>query len=162
MGNHEAMMLDFLNAPVESGPRWLKHGGIQTLASFGISGATEASEGTDLLRARDALYDVMGEEMVDWLNNLDPIGWSGNVAVVHAGADPSTPLEKHDPDTFVWGHPDFSRKPRRDGFWVVHGHTVVDAPSMKDGRISIDTGAYATDRLTAAVLSKDGVEFMST
>lgn len=162
MGNHEQLLLNFLKSPETQGRRWLRNGGLQTLASFGVSGVTESS-GTDaLMRARDDLFDAMGDQMVNWLANLECIAWSGNIAVVHAGADPNTPLEEHAPDIFIWGHPEFRKTPRTDGFWVVHGHTIVDQPKMQDGRISIDTGAYATGQLTAAVFSPDGVEFIST
>lgn len=162
MGNHEQLMLNFLKSPETQGRRWLRNGGLQTLASFGIAGMTETSGAEALLNARDSLYDAMGDQMVAWLAGLECIAWSGNVAVVHAGADPSTPLEDHDPDTFIWGHPDFCKTQRADGFWIVHGHTIVDHPKMRDGRISIDTGAYATGQLTAAVFTPDGVEFIST
>ena len=43
-------------------------------------------------------------------------------------------------------------EPRRDGQWVLHGHTITDMPQMQAGRIAIDTGAYATGRLTAALV----------
>jgi serine/threonine protein phosphatase 1 len=162
MGNHEQLMLNFLKSPESHGRRWLRNGGLQTLASFGVSGVTDSSGAEGLTRARDNLYDTMGEKMVAWVAGLDCIAWSGNVAVVHAGADPSTPLEEHSPETFIWGHPEFRKKPREDGFWIVHGHTIVDRPKMQNGRISIDTGAYATGQLTAAVFAPDGVEFIST
>ena len=162
MGNHEAMLLNFLTSPDTEGPRWIGNGGVQTLASFGITGVTETSGRDLLLDTRNALFDAMGQDLVHWLANLEVIGWSGNVAVVHAGADPHVALHKQEPDVFVWGHPDFHKVPRNDGFWIVHGHTIVDHPKMKEGRISIDTGAYATGQLTAAVFTKDGVEFLST
>lgn len=162
MGNHEAMMLNFLTDPENTGGRWIRNGGLQTLASFGVGGTTETSDGEALLRTRDALFDAMGEDMIQWLSGLECVASSGNVVVVHAGADPNTPLRDHTPDTFIWGHPDFRRKPRSDGTWIVHGHTIVDSPRMRNGRISIDTGAYATGQLTAAVFTKDGVEFVTT
>jgi serine/threonine protein phosphatase 1 len=31
----------------------------------------------------------------------------------------------------------------------VHGHTITDAPDVQPGRVGIDTGAYASGRLTA-------------
>jgi serine/threonine protein phosphatase 1 len=162
MGNHEQMMINFLQSPDTEGRRWLRNGGLQTLASFGIAGVTETSGGEALTHARDDLFEAMGDSMVSWLAGLESFAWSGNIAVVHAGADPNIPLEQHDPETFIWGHPEFRRKPRTDGFWIVHGHTIVDRPKMHDGRISIDTGAYATGQLTAAVFTPDGVEFVST
>lgn len=161
MGNHEAMLLDFLKDPQNRGRRWLRYGGLQTLASFGVADVTETSGGAALLAARGALFEAMGQDLVHWITTMDCIAWSGNVAVVHAGANPSLSLDRHDADTLIWGHPDFGRVHRTDGFWIVHGHTIVDKPIRKDGRISIDTGAYATGRLTAAVVSQDGIEFIT-
>jgi len=45
---------------------------------------------------------------------------------------------------------------------VVFGHTIFEEPFHKTGKISIDTGAYATGKLTAAVLEGDSVRFIST
>ena len=86
---------------------------------------------------------------------------SGNVHVVHAGADPARPLDRQSAHTLIWGHPDFLRRPRRDGQWVVYGHTIVDVVAAENGRIGVDTGAYATGRLSAALITRDGVESLS-
>ena len=51
---------------------------------------------------------------------------------------------------------------RTDGIWVVHGHTITERARPKDGRIPVDTGAYATGRLTAALLETGKVQFFST
>jgi serine/threonine protein phosphatase 1 len=87
---------------------------------------------------------------------------TGNVTVVHAGADPAKPLDQQAHRTLTWGHPDFRTTPRRDGQWVLHGHTIVDAPSADQGRIAVDTGAYATGRLTVARVIPGEVSFEST
>jgi len=44
----------------------------------------------------------------------------------------------------------------------VHGHTPVDSPVCRSNRIGIDTGAFATGRLTAVVLDGTGARFLST
>jgi len=162
MGNHEAMMLNFLADPAGQGRRWIRNGGLQTLASFGIAGVTESAGSDALLRTRDSLFEAMGQDLVSWVANLECVASSGNIIVVHAGADPHTPLAEHTPDTFIWGHPEFRKTPRSDGIWVVHGHTIVDDPKVKDGRISIDTGAYATGVLSAVVFKSEGAEFLTT
>lgn len=160
-GNHEVMLLTFLDAP-KTGSNWLRNGGLQTLASFGIAGLSESAEGAPLEQASAALGAAMGDELINWLRNL-PLFWqSGNVAVVHAGADPAASISTQRKDFLLWGHPDFTVTPRADGIWVVHGHTIVDAPTISNGRIAIDTGAFATNRLTAARISADGVSFIST
>jgi len=48
IGNHEDMMLGFIDDPEKKGARWLRYGGLQTLASFGIGGVTSSSEGAAL------------------------------------------------------------------------------------------------------------------
>ncbi len=151
-GNHEAMMLSFLDAPRQAGPAWLRSGGLQTLASFGIGGLTELSRGEALDTAAERLQAAMGAELLAWLQDLPLMHRSGNVAFVHAAVDPAMPLNIQAEQTLLWGHPDFVTTPRSDGIWVAHGHVIVDAPVMEQGHIAVDTGAYATGRLTALVL----------
>lgn len=155
-GNHEDMMLGFLDTPERKGRRWLRYGGLQTLASFGVAAIPETAGGDLLLQTRDALADAMGAPMIAWLRQLPTSHQSGNVAVVHAGADPALPIAMQSDATLMWGHPAFDSQKRRDGTWVVYGHVIQDAPLQKAGRIGIDTGAYATGRLTAAQLTPDG------
>jgi serine/threonine protein phosphatase 1 len=161
-GNHEQMCLSFLDDPATNGRAWIRNGGLQTLASYGVSGVGPGSGAKDLRRARDALAMAMGDRLIDWLSGLPLIWQSGNVAVVHAGADPCKPLNAQPSQALLWGHPDFTKRIRDDGQWVIHGHTIVDEPIIENGRIALDTGAYATGRLTAALLDKGGLEFRQT
>jgi serine/threonine protein phosphatase 1 len=45
---------------------------------------------------------------------------------------------------------------------VVHGHTITDAPVIRANRIGIDTGAFASNRLTCLVLEGSGRRFLTT
>lgn len=160
-GNHEAMCLDFLEEPERQGPRWLRNGGLQTLASFGVGGLGINPKPSALRDAAERLEVAMGAELISWLRTR-PVRWqSGNVAVVHAGADPAVPIEEQEEAALLWGHPRFSSDARVDGIWVVHGHTILDEPVAVDGRIGVDTGAYATGRLTAALIRSGEVSFIS-
>ncbi|SHF37153.1 hypothetical protein SAMN05444279_1325 [Ruegeria intermedia] len=158
-GNHEEMLLAFLEDPITNGPRWLRYGGLQTLASYGISSVTETSNGLELEAIRDNLRQKMGAEQVFWLRTLPYCHRNGNVAVVHAGADPRVSLEDQFRDTLVWGHPGFGKELRQDGLWIAHGHTIVDAPGAENGVISVDIGAYATGRLCIAHIAEGEVGF---
>lgn len=151
-GNHEEMFLDFLREPEEKGERWLRYGGLQTLESFKGLALGNALAERDFLRIRDGLAEQLGKDLSGFLETMPRLWKSGNVAVVHAGADPRKPLESQRPANLTWGHPAFGQLPREDGLWIVHGHTVVDMPMMANGVISIDTGAYAKGRLTAAII----------
>jgi serine/threonine protein phosphatase 1 len=159
-GNHEAMLLRFLDDPVANGPLWFRNGGLQTLASFGIAAPDQAMAPEALQQAARHLSQGMGAGMIAWLRALPLVYRSGNVLAVHAGLDPRRPPEAQDTEALIWGHPDFLRRPRQDGYWVVHGHTIVDSPAVTAGRIAIDTGAYATGRLTAARIAAGQVTFL--
>lgn len=155
LGNHERMCLDFIDNPEEKGARWLRYGGLQTVASFGVSGTPN-----DPVALRDAMVAAMGDEMITWLRDL-PLSYSnGNVYAVHAAAHPEKPIDEQPEKLLIWGHPKFGKQPRRDGLWVVHGHTIVDMPQVSQGVVSIDTGAYATGRLSAAIFASNDVQIV--
>lgn len=159
MGNHEEMMLAFLDDPVRHSARWLRHGGVQTLASFGLTAPQDPYACDVLADLAGDLHAAIGEDLIDWLRHL-PSSWrSGNVAVVHAAADPALSLDAQASETLRWGHPSFPKIPRRDGVWVVHGHVVVSEPRLRGRVVSIDTGAWATDRLTVAHVSPGELRF---
>ena len=161
-GNHEAMMLEFLDDPIAKGGRWLRNGGEQTLASYGIT-LNEDSTVDQVVTARQHLQAALLDGSETWLRSL-PLSWtSGNLMVTHAGPDPDEPTEGQDDKVFLWGHSRFLRAPRNDGLWVAHGHWIRDKPICADGRINVDTGAWATGRLTAALIGTDGtVRFIAT
>jgi serine/threonine protein phosphatase 1 len=155
MGNHERMCLDFLDNPEERGGRWLRNGGLQTVASYGVSGKQ-----TELTKMRDAFAMAMGDDAINWMMQRPLYAKFGNLYAIHAGADPEVPIEEQGEKPLIWGHPQFRKQPHRDGHWAVHGHTIVDQPKIEHGRVSIDTGAYATGVLTAAVFAGDEVSFI--
>ncbi|MCV6596336.1 MAG: metallophosphoesterase [Mangrovicoccus sp.] len=156
LGNHEAMLLAFLDAPKQSGARWLRHGGLETLASFGIPLGGPTLEPAQILALRDAFREAMGPELETWLRNRPSLWRSGSLVVTHAGADPSRAITEQPQNALIWGHRNFFQKRRSDGLWVAHGHVIVDHPCAEDGRISLDTGAYLTGRLTMARIDPSG------
>jgi len=161
MGNHEAMMLAFLANPRGRAERWLKFGGLQTLASFGVSVPSMAMTVDQRDIIANALKTALGPTLLDWIKSRPAMWQSGNVVAVHAALDPRRAPDDQQTECCLWGHKDFRRISRKDGVWVVHGHTVVDEPRHARGVISIDTGAYATDRLTAAVIEPAALRFIT-
>ena len=160
-GNHEAMLLSFLDEPERNAERWLRYGGLQTLASFGVGGPNPAA-GRDMQRVRDDLARAMGDARIDWLRDR-PLTWaSGNLLVTHAGADPARAPDDQRSRDLLWGPPAFMTETRTDGTWVAFGHVIQDAPFAAEGRIAVDTGAFATGILTAAIIGDGPVRFLTT
>jgi len=161
MGNHEDMLLQFLEDPQKRGARWLRNGGLQTLASFGLRGVRPEMGPDELEACRDRLQSEMGEPLVQWLTELTPSVISGNVLIAHAGADPAVSPQDQLDQTLIWGDPMFQSVDRRDGYWVAHGHTIVSTASAGRGRIAIDTGAFATGVLSAVCLDGSAPRFLT-
>jgi serine/threonine protein phosphatase 1 len=158
MGNHERMMLDFLIDPSARGPRWMREGGTATLASYGIDpdGLDQGTSPEDWTDAAAALAEALGDDSCSWIAER-PLFWqSGNLWAVHAGADPLRPMTDQTARVLLWGHPEFDTTPRQDEIWIAHGHVVQGAPSLSDGRIGLDTGAWSTGRLSAVAIRPDG------
>lgn len=159
-GNHEAMCLAFLDQPEAQGPQWLRNGGLQTLASFGVR--LPGADPEEIREAALRLRAAMGDAMVAWLRDR-PLWWrSGNVAAVHAGADPRRPLEEQEEEVLLWQRPHRGERARTDGVWIVHGHTIVDEPEVQGGRVNVDTGAFATGVLTALLMAPGAARFVQT
>ena len=166
MGNHERMMLDFIDDPLHNGRHWMMNGGDATLDSFRISGVTERASDAVFVEAAAELRRALSaieRGFETWLRGL-PLFWiSGDVAFVHAAADPARPITAQDDETMLWGHDDFFSVPRQDGYWCVHGHTIVDAPELSNRRVNVDTGAVHSGILSAAALMPhQPVRFLGT
>ena len=159
LGNHELMLLRFLSDPV-SGRRWLRYGGYETLLSYGVSIEADLDEPGELARLSEALGSAMGPHR-DFVEDLLPMHRNGNLLFTHAGADPGLPPEAQTIEALAWGVPAFETGARSDGLWVVHGHTIVDSPIVRDGRISIDTGAWKSGQLTALKMQGKDLSFLT-
>ncbi len=159
-GNHEVLLLKFLENPA-NGPRWLKNGGYETLLSYGIANITEDSPMDALTIASAQFAAAIGTNARNFLTNLSVSHLSGNVLVTHAGADPTVPIDKQDPKKLIWGPENFMKKKRKDKIWVAHGHYAEAVPTIENGRINVDTGAYFSNQLTAARILKDEIKFMT-
>ena len=160
-GNHEQMLLNFLDTPQKEGRAWLRNGGLQTLASFGVGHLSETAGPQALVTARDRLRGQLPDGLENWLRTLPLTYRSGNLCAVHASLDPSLALSDQPERALLWGSAQVGNARRADELWVIHGHTVVDEPMVNNGVISIDTGAYATNLLSAALIDPSGeIEFI--
>lgn len=159
MGNHERMMLDFIDDPAGRGALWLQNGGLDTLASFGITLRQRDTDTDVAVEIANALEAALPPGMQDWLRAL-PLRWSsGNVHCVHAALSPARAPDDQREEVLLWGHPNFMTVPRDDGQFVVYGHTIVPQAGVTGSRIAIDTGAYRTGRLSAVWVETGACHF---
>lgn len=158
-GNHEEAMLDFLGAG-EDAAAWLGWGGEQTLRSYGI----DLEEPVDFDALQIAFAEALPEPHFRFLMDLKRYHAEGAYVFVHAGLDPTRPLEaQRDRDLFWIREPFFNAAEEAfEGRIIVHGHTPVKRPDNLDWRINIDTGAVWSSRLTAVVLKGDRRSFIKT
>ena len=84
----------------------------------------------------------------------------GDYLAVHAGIRPGVPFEKQTAGDLLGIRQRFLQFDGDFGFIVVHGHTPVMAPELRPNRINIDTGAFATNRLTCLKIDADGARVL--
>lgn len=146
-GNHDETFLSFIDDPHEN-MGWLEFGGEETLESYGIDMTRLARHRGGAAGLRDILQATVPEAHVAFLRQLPVSVRFGGVLFVHAGVRPGVPLDEQDEDDFMWIREPFVSQPHGLGLTVVHGHTPANEPVFAPGRIGIDTGAFATGRLT--------------
>lgn len=147
-GNHEIAFLDFLKNPQEN-LLWLEHGGRETLLSYGIDvDYFLRNKKKGLQELKSTLAEAVNPEHVNFLESMPISLRAGSFVFVHAGLRPGIPLEEQSDEDMLWIREPFLAQGFEEGITVVHGHTPVLEPEFTRGRVAIDTGAFATDRLT--------------
>ena len=76
----------------------------------------------------------------------------GRYFLCHAGVQPGIPLDRQSDEDLLWIRDPFLNSKADFGKIIVHGHTPTERPEVLPNRINIDTGAFATGRLTCVVL----------
>jgi serine/threonine protein phosphatase 1 len=160
LGNHDQTLLDFLENPSLLRD-WRDFGGRETLMSYGVTPPRFDNE-MSYAQARDMLRSVMPPSHLDFLGSLKYFVTIGTYHFVHAGIRPGVALDRQAPEDLLWIRDEFLLSDVDHGVVVVHGHTPTEEPAKQSNRISVDTGAYATGRLTAAVLERTLCRFLST
>lgn len=152
MGNHEEAMMRAMD-PLEDRSQnlWLKFGGYETLASYGVPVATLGDE----LPTVDTLRQYIPERHRLFLDNLPDAIRFGDYVFVHAGVRPGVALEEQDPTDMRWIRHDFLEYRGDHGAFIVHGHSISTEPDIQPNRMGIDTGAYRSGTLTALGLEGD-------
>ena len=147
LGNHEEIFLKALAGDLKTLAFFTRIGGRETILSYGISEQEyrdcDYPELLELLRAR------VPQEHIAFLQRFEDLIVVGDYAFVHAGIRPDRPLEDQQTSDLRWIRSEFLEHRGPFEKVIVHGHTVTADAELKPHRIGLDTGAYASDKLTA-------------
>jgi len=157
-GNHEIFLAEFLEDPRILGA-WSQYGALPTLASYGLKPAINA-DFTEQVRLAVELRKAMPKSHAQFLAGLKLCLTCGDFFFVHAGVRPGTPLGRQREEDLLWIREDFLLHEEPFEKIIVHGHTPVREPDVRKNRINVDTGAYATGRLTCLKLEQDKILFI--
>ncbi|MDB5557651.1 MAG: serine/threonine protein phosphatase [Enterovirga sp.] len=160
LGNHEAMLLEFLERP-QAGEAWRRFGGIETVHSYGLEVA-DLRSANNLPAVAQALKAAIPDHHMAFLRGLQTSHRVGGYFFCHAGVRPGVPLEGQREEDLLWIRDEFIGSDASFGAMVVHGHTPSEQPTVRGNAIGIDTGAYITGRLTCLALGPTSMSFLST
>ena len=151
-GNHEEMFLEsFDDKSVLR--HFLKHGGRETILSYGIPKKEYNEASISTLQER--LHELVPQDHRTFMEGFEEFIVAGDFAFVHAGITPGVPLEEQKRRDLLWIRERFLAHDEPHPHIVVHGHTIFEDVDERSNRIGIDTGAFRFGRLTALVLEGD-------
>jgi serine/threonine protein phosphatase 1 len=157
MGNHEEMFLDSF-ADIEMLRHFVKHGGRETIMSYGLTKKEYRDLSLDELQ--ETLISLVPTSDRVFLEGFEDLILAGNYAFAHAGIDPFRPIEDQRSKDLRWIRERFLRNTAPLSHVVVHGHTIFEEVEDCGNRIGIDTGAFRTGILTALVLEGTGRRYI--
>jgi serine/threonine protein phosphatase 1 len=157
-GNHETLLEAFLSDP-GGGEHWRRLGGLETLHSYGVPVA-DLMLGRNYAEASQRLREALPPHHLDFLRSLKTSHSHGCYFLCHAGVRPGVPLDRQSDHDLMWIREEFLSSTVDFGKMIVHGHTPVETPDVRHNRINIDTGAFASGRLTCVVLEESGPRFL--
>lgn len=152
-GNHEEVLLRLLAGDWSLLGDWLRFGGAECVASYGLDPAE--LEQIEPARAVDRLRAAIPAEHRRFLEGFADTFSVGRYLFVHAGVRPGIPLAEQAQQDLRWIREPFLEHQDDHGFVVVHGHTISDDVEIRGNRIGLDTGAYRSGLLSAIGLEGD-------
>ncbi|MBO0662634.1 metallophosphoesterase [Jiella sp. MQZ9-1] len=155
IGNHDEWFHRFLADDLmpEETAGWLDQGGFETLRSYEVANVRDLE---DLRRAIHADWP----SHISLLEQASTIECIDTFAFVHAGIDPQRAISAQRREDCLWIRGRFMNHVGKLSHIVVHGHTPQKGglPTVTENRLSLDTGAVFTGKLSGAWLDREAHE----
>ncbi len=159
-GNHELIALKCLSDR-SLFDQWLRLGGLETLVSYGVR-PESPTRGNQIVELQSAFHHALPPKHFRFFRDLQNSFACGDFFFVHAGVKPDVELSQQKESDLFWIRGEFLSSNRAFGKIIVHGHTPTREIEVRPNRINIDTGAFATGRLTCLVLEDESASVIDT
>ncbi|MBY8820868.1 metallophosphoesterase family protein [Sphingomonas colocasiae] len=160
MGNHEEVFLRAIEGDARATRLLIRVGGRATMLSYGFTDQEYQDLDFDALTAR--LAEHVPAAHVAFIAGFEDMIEYGDYLFVHAGIRPGVDLAEQSVSDLRWIRDEFLRHDGSHGRIIVHGHSISDDVDQRPNRIGIDTGAFASGRLTAIALEGAERWFLQT
>lgn len=160
IGNHEEVLLRAIGGDARALRFLVRIGGRETLFSYGIDEEEYRRLDYDELAA--LVKERVPREHAEFMASFEKWIEIGDYLFVHAGLRPGVALADQSTSDLCWIRDDFLSHRDSFGKMVVHGHSITEEIDERPNRIGIDTGAFASGRLTAIGLERDQRWYLTT
>lgn len=159
-GNHEEVLLRAVGGDLGALRFLVRIGGRETLLSYGVS--EKEYRGLGFEELLELIQQKVPASHVAFLSAFENMIEVGDYLFVHAGLRPGVPIEDQKTSDLCWIRDEFLSHRDSFGKMVIHGHSITEEIDERPNRIGIDTGAFASGRLTAIGLEGEERWFLST
>jgi serine/threonine protein phosphatase 1 len=159
-GNHEQFAIRCLSDR-SLFDQWMRLGGMETLISYGVPRDSLAN-GRSIAELQAIFHNSLPQTHLRFFRDMQSSFACGDFFFAHAGVNPETELELQKESDLLWIRDEFLSSTRDFGKVVVHGHTPTQAVDVLPNRINIDTGAFATGRLTCLAIEEENLSVLDT
>jgi serine/threonine protein phosphatase 1 len=159
-GNHEQIAVKCLSNP-ELFNQWMRLGGVATLASYGVTPGNLLNRKT-VAELQSAFHSALPPAHFRFFRDQQTSFACGDFFFAHAGVRPRVELSRQTENDLLWIREEFLTSREDFGKTIVHGHTPTPEIEIRPNRINIDTGAYATGRLTCLVIEESSLSVIDT
>jgi serine/threonine protein phosphatase 1 len=160
MGNHEEVFLMAAGGDEGALRFLLRIGGRETLISYGLQ--PDELDSMELAQIAEWMAGAIPESHLEFIAKLEDKLVIDDYLFVHAGVRPEIPTDQQNPRDLRWIRDEFLAWEGDHDQLVIHGHSISEDVEICTNRIGIDTGAYATGRLTAIGLQGTDQWFLQT
>jgi serine/threonine protein phosphatase 1 len=157
-GNHELIALKCLTDQALF-DQWLRLGGLETLVSYGVP---PEINGKQIVELQLAFHSALPRKHFRFFRDLQSSFACGDFFFAHAGVKPNVELSQQKESDLLWIRGEFLSSAYDFGKIIVHGHTPTREIEVGPNRINIDTGAFATGRLTCLVIEGESLSVIDS